>query len=89
MRRIAPSQDWQAATTFCWSATLNRRNGGQRAGRAARDSLKIEEVWVNVYHGGETPVPNEDIHLYLDNLVIARHSIGPLPARTVTEVGLP
>lgn len=42
------------------------------------DSLKIEEVWVNIYHGGETPVPNEDIHLYLDDLVIARQPIGPL-----------
>jgi len=42
------------------------------------DSLKIEEVWVNVYHGGETPVPSEDIHLYLDDLVIARQPIGPL-----------
>jgi hypothetical protein len=41
-------------------------------------SLKIEEVWVNVYHGGESPVPNEDIHVYLDNLVIARQPIGPL-----------
>jgi hypothetical protein len=53
------------------------------------DSLKIEEVWVNIYHGGETPVPNEDIHLYLDNLVIARQPIGTLPARTVTEDGSP
>jgi hypothetical protein len=34
--------------------------------------------WVNVYHGGETPVPKEDIHLYLDNMVIARQSIGPM-----------
>jgi hypothetical protein len=42
------------------------------------DSLKIEEIWVNVYHGGETPVPKEDIHLYLDNLVISRSPIGPL-----------
>jgi hypothetical protein len=42
------------------------------------DRLKIEEVWVNVYHGGETPVPKEDIHLYLDNMVIARRPIGPV-----------
>ena len=27
----------------------------------------------------ETPIPNEDIHLYLDNMVIARQLIGPLP----------
>ena len=53
------------------------------------DSLKIEEVWVNVYHGGERTVPNEDIHLYLDNLVIARQPIGPLSASTVNNVGSP
>jgi len=40
------------------------------------DTLRIEEVWVNVYHGGEEPVPKEDIHLYLDNLVISRQPIG-------------
>src|SRR5581483_3551298 len=40
------------------------------------DILKIEDIWVNVYHGGETPVPKEDIHLYLDNMVIARKPIG-------------
>jgi len=42
--------------------------------------LKIEEIWVNVYHGGETPVPREDIHLELDELVISRRPIGPRPA---------
>jgi hypothetical protein len=40
-------------------------------------ALKIEEIWVNVYHGGATPVPRQDIHLYLDNMVIARKPIGP------------
>jgi YVTN family beta-propeller protein len=44
------------------------------------EALKIEEVWCNVYHGGATPVPEEDIHLYLDNLVIARQPIAPLAA---------
>jgi hypothetical protein len=39
--------------------------------------LKIEEIWINVYHGGATPVPREDIHLYLDNVVISRKPIGP------------
>jgi hypothetical protein len=43
-------------------------------------ALKIEEVWINVYHGGATPVPREDIHLYLDNVVISRQPIGPLAA---------
>lgn len=39
------------------------------------DTLKIEDIWVNVYHGGATPVPKEDIHLYLDNIVISRKPI--------------
>lgn len=42
------------------------------------ERLKIEDIWVNVYHGGETPVPKEDIHLFLDNMVIARQAIGPM-----------
>ncbi len=31
---------------------------------------------MNVYHGGATPVPRDDIHLYLDNIVIVRAPIG-------------
>ncbi|MBI3830921.1 MAG: hypothetical protein HY291_15485 [Planctomycetes bacterium] len=45
------------------------------------DTLKIEDVWLNVYHGGETQVPKQDIHLYLDHFVIARAYIGPLQAQ--------
>ena len=39
------------------------------------DSLKIERVWMNVYYGGITPAPS-DMHLYIDNVVIARRKIG-------------
>lgn len=38
--------------------------------------LKIEALWMNVYHGGTRP-PTEDLTLYIDNLVIARKYIGP------------
>lgn len=38
--------------------------------------LKIEALWMNVYHGGTRP-PMEDLTLYIDNLVIARKYIGP------------
>ena len=41
------------------------------------DSLKVEEVWMNVYHGGTAPSPY-DQHLYVDNLVIASSYIGPM-----------
>jgi hypothetical protein len=41
------------------------------------DSLKVEEVWMNVYHGGSATSPY-DQHLYIDNLVIASSYIGPM-----------
>lgn len=44
--------------------------------RHTRD-LKIESVWMNIYHGGITPAPH-DMTLYLDNVVIARRYIGPV-----------
>jgi hypothetical protein len=50
------------------------------------ETLKIESIWVNVYHGGADTVPEQDIHLELDNLVISRQPIGPLPqGRTTAE----
>lgn len=39
------------------------------------DSLKIERVWMNVYHGGTAKAAN-DMHLYIDNVVVARKPIG-------------
>jgi hypothetical protein len=41
-------------------------------------TLKIEQVWMNVYHGGTKPSPY-DQHLFIDNVVIARKYIGPRP----------
>ncbi len=41
------------------------------------DRLKIEKVWMNVYHGG-TQVVDRDVHLYIDNVVIARQYVGPM-----------
>lgn len=41
------------------------------------DKLKIEQIWMNVYHGGKKPSPY-DQHLYIDNVVIAREYIGPM-----------
>lgn len=39
--------------------------------------LKIESVWMNVFHGGTEAAP-ADLTLYLDNVVIARRYIGPM-----------
>jgi hypothetical protein len=44
------------------------------------DSLKIEKIWMNVYHGGTKP-PGRDLHLYIDNVVIAKRYIGPMAVR--------
>lgn len=41
------------------------------------DDLRIESVWMNVYHGGTAPSPR-DMSLYIDNIVIARSYIGPM-----------
>jgi hypothetical protein len=41
------------------------------------DTLKIEQIWMNVYHGGTTPSPR-DQHLYVDNVVVAKKYIGPM-----------
>jgi hypothetical protein len=39
-------------------------------------ALKIESVWLNVYHGGVEKA-DRNLTLYIDNLVIARRYIGP------------
>lgn len=39
--------------------------------------LKIESVWINVYHGGVWSAKNDD-HLFIDNVVIAKKYIGPM-----------
>lgn len=41
------------------------------------DDLRIESIWLNVYHGGVKPSP-QDMSLYIDNVVIARKYIGPI-----------
>jgi hypothetical protein len=40
------------------------------------EALKIESVWMNVYHGGMERT-DRDLALYIDNVVIARRYIGP------------
>jgi hypothetical protein len=44
------------------------------------DQLKIEEVWMDIYHGGTEDAP-QDMTLYIDNVVIARSYIGPMKPR--------
>lgn len=39
--------------------------------------LKIEKVWMNIYHGGKATA-SSDLQLFIDNVVIARQYIGPM-----------
>ena len=39
-------------------------------------ALKIETVWINVYHGGKWTATN-DHHLYIDDVAISSNRIGP------------
>ena len=61
---------------------IDGRLGFEKTDVRFRDvaELKIEQVWGNVYHGGATAVPDQDIHVYLDNMVIARQRIKPAQA---------
>lgn len=51
----------------------------ERADIRYRDipQLKIEKVWMNIYHGGKA-TPVSDLQLFIDNVVIARRYIGPV-----------
>jgi hypothetical protein len=52
------------------------------------DHLKIEQIWMNVYHGGRLPSPY-DQHLYVDNVVIAKRYVGPMKAAAKQVEKLP
>ncbi len=50
--------------------------------------LKIEQIWMNVYHGGRLPSPY-DQHLFVDNVVIAKRYVGPMKAAVKQPENLP
>ena len=39
--------------------------------------LKIQSIWINLYHGGKDPAASED-HVFIDNIVISKKYIGPI-----------
>jgi hypothetical protein len=78
---------WYCIETYVKLNTIGKRDGVLRGwvdGFLAMErenitfrtslDLKIEEFWVNVYYGGKV-APN-DMHLYIDNLVLSTHRIG-------------
>jgi hypothetical protein len=91
-RGVLAKNRWYAVEQYLRMNTVGSADGVIRAwvdGRLAHektdwrfrtvDTLRIEQVWMNIYHGG-TDVPPADIHLYIDNVVIARSYIGPMAA---------
>ena len=44
------------------------------------NDLKIEEVWLNIYHGGMALSPRDQT-AYIDNFVVAKKYIGPINMR--------
>ncbi len=81
---------WYAVEQYLKLNTPGKKDGVLRAwidGRLAFekkdirfrdvDKLKIEQIWMNVYHGGTQPSPY-DQHLFIDNVVVAKKYIGPV-----------
>jgi hypothetical protein len=84
---------WYAIEQYCRLNTPGEKNGVLRAwvdGQLAfektdvrfrlTDELRIEQVWMNVYHGGTIPSPH-DQHVFIDNVVIANNYIGPMASQ--------
>jgi hypothetical protein len=49
------------------------------------ETLHIEQVWMNIYHGGKKPSPY-DQHAFIDQVVVAREYIGPMPGSSQSQV---
>ncbi|MFC2171434.1 DNRLRE domain-containing protein [Acidobacteriota bacterium] len=95
-RGFPVTNTWYCIEQYCRMNTPGVNDGVLRAwvdGRPAFektdirfrdvDTLKIEEIWLNIYHGG-TDVSPYDQHAFIDNVVIARSYIGPMVEGTYT-----
>ena len=84
---------WYCIDQYCQLNSPGKKNGILRSwvdGHPAfektdvrfrlTDKLKIEQIWMNVYHGGITPSPH-DQHVFIDNVVIAKSYIGPMGSK--------
>ena len=84
---------WYAIEQYCRLNTPGKNDGillgwvdGQPAFEKSdvrfrlTDKLKIEQIWMNVYHGGKTASPY-DQHVFVDNVVIAKKYIGPMKTK--------
>ena len=91
---------WYSVEQYVKLNTPGEKNGIMRAwvdGKLAHektnmrfrhvDSLKIEKIWMNIYHGGMTPVA-QDSHAFIDNVVVAKRYIGPMVDNINKEIRL-
>lgn len=90
LRSLLENNRWYSIEQFVQLNTPGRKDGVVRAWVDGvqvfertnvdfrhTDTLKIETVWMNVYHGGSR-TPGKDLHLYIDNVVIASEYVGPM-----------
>lgn len=86
---VLTNNRWYAIEQFVKLNTPGRPDGILRVwidGRLALErrniqyrntaDLKIDRIWMNVYHGGTSAAPTP-LHLFIDNVVIAKKYIGP------------
>jgi hypothetical protein len=93
---VLKNQAWYCLEVYVELNTPTQNNGKIRAwvdGRPSYektdfrfrdvDRLKIENIWLDIYHGG-TAVSPADQHLFMDNVVIAKSYVGPMGGRPVS-----
>ncbi len=81
---------WYSIEQYCRLNTPGEKDGVLKAwvdGKEAFEKsdvrfrltgeLRIEQIWMNLYHGGTVPSPY-DQHVFIDNVVIAKRYIGPM-----------
>lgn len=96
---LLPRNHWYCVEQYLSMNTLSVNDGVLRTwidGRLAyektdvrfRDvaTLLIEEIWLNIYHGG-TAVSPYDQHLFIDNVVVAARYVGPMGPVEITDAG--
>lgn len=76
--------DWILRTWIDWKLVYERKNILIRY----TDKLKIESVWMDIYHGWIEP-PDHDMDMYIDNLVIAKSYIWPVYGNAPASMLLP
>ena len=70
------SLEWDDGIFQVWidgRLAFNRRDVRYRYS----DKLKIDRIWMNVFHGGTALSPSNQ-HVFFDNVVVARSYIGPI-----------